>query len=138
MALPGGHREPGDADLRATVEREVLEEVGIPLASVGEFLGELPSVTPQVEARATGLVVVPFVFHLTTEPSTRTNEEVDELIWTDLGPLAGPEQESRVVVTHQGRAVQVPAWIIAERPVWGLTRRILRSFFDLLAGAAEG
>ncbi len=138
MALPGGHRQPGDADLRATVEREVLEEVGLPLAVTGDLLGQLPCVAPSVEGRAIDLVIVPFVFHLTTEPSTRANEEVDEIIWASLGPLAARNQDSSVIVTRDGQARSMPAWLVGERPVWGLTRRILCSFFDLLSSGAEG
>jgi 8-oxo-dGTP pyrophosphatase MutT (NUDIX family) len=138
MALPGGRWQAGDSDLLATVEREVFEEVGVPLGSQGEVLGQLPSLDAGVRGHERGLVVVPFVFHLTAEPSIRTNEEVDEVVWAELAPLAARDQDTSMVVARDGREWQFPAWVVGERPVWGLTYGILRSFFDLLARTIEG
>jgi hypothetical protein len=81
---------------------------------------------------------VPFVFHLTAEPSIRLNEEVDAAVWAELAPLAARDQDTSIVVARDGRETRLPAWVVGERPVWGLTYGILRSFFDLLAGTGEG
>ena len=138
MALPGGRWQAGDSDLLVTVEREVLEEVGISLRSEGQVLGRLPSLDARVRGHEVGLVVVPFVFLLTAEPSIRLNEEVDEAVWAELAPLAARDQDTSIVVARDGRETRFPAWVVGERPVWGLTYGILRSFFDLLARTGEG
>jgi hypothetical protein len=116
----------------------VYEEVGIALCEEGEFLGQLPSLSARVGGREVGLVVVPFVYYLTVEPSLRTNEEVAQFIWADLGALGARDQDTTVVVARDGLEASLPAWLVGERPVWGLTYSILRSFFDLLRSDREG
>ena len=48
MALPGGHLDPSDADLRATAVRETREELGIDLERDAQFLGRLQDFQPHL------------------------------------------------------------------------------------------
>ena len=56
LALPGGQREPGDADLAATALREANEELGLAANQV-----ELLAALPVVETQTTGFRVAPFL-----------------------------------------------------------------------------
>src|SRR5215471_4539492 len=60
LALPGGRRQPEDADLRITAIRETHEEVGLDLNDGGEILGRLDTVVP-VSARLPNITITPYV-----------------------------------------------------------------------------
>src|SRR3989442_10873051 len=62
VALPGGRRDAGDADLFATAVRETREETGIDLAGA-ERLGRLDDLYPRTPTLPP-VVVRPFVFAL--------------------------------------------------------------------------
>lgn len=138
MALPGGRWQSGDPNLEATVQREVLEEIGVELVHYAERLGELPSVMARARGRNLGLLVVPFVFHLTSEPRVILNEEVDEVIWTGLAPMLHPHGENALIdVTIAGEVRSSPAWMVGGHPVWGLTYTILQSFFQAILSSGR-
>lgn len=126
MALPGGHFHGEDPDLLATARRETLEEVGLDL-SRAELLGSLDDITPM---RSSELVVRPFVFWLAQPAEPRLSPEIAETLWVPLAALArGGLRTTREVEIKSSR-LQVPAYVIDERVVWGMTFRLLE---DLLA-----
>src|SRR5262245_33219350 len=47
VALPGGRRDDGEADLAETVVRETREEIGIDLRTQGELVGALDELRPR-------------------------------------------------------------------------------------------
>ena len=104
MAFPGGKREPQDANLKATVTRETLEETGINL-SESRFLGVLNAVQslPRRDLR-----ILPFVVALENEPKiTLNHSELDSYMWV-------PYEE---IVQSKGKTVEpnfgeVPAFIL--------------------------
>jgi len=122
MALPGGHAQPEDADLLQTALRETLEEVGIDLARA-ELLGVLDDVSPM---RSSEIAVRPFVFSLSRKPEARLSTEVAEVVWVGLDDLATGVLQSTREVQLRGTTLSVPAFVVEERVVWGMTFHLLQ------------
>jgi 8-oxo-dGTP diphosphatase len=119
MALPGGKRESKDASLKDTVMRETLEEIGITLNRC-RFLGALYAVRSEPKP---DFKILPFVVLLDDEPKLKLNKgELETFMWV-------PYEE---VVRSRGMAEfsfgKVPAYILADAIVWGVTYKILSQF----------
>ena len=88
MALPGGRRDPDDADAVATASRETLEEVGVDLGADAEVIGRLDELRAVARHRPLDLVITPVVFVLhravVLRPSPR---EVESAVWVPLSFL---------------------------------------------------
>ena len=121
MALPGGHAHPEDADLLHTARRETLEEVGVDLAGA-ELLGRLDDVSPM---RSSDMAVRPFVFWASERPSVTLSSEVAEVLWVPLDALASDALRTMRDVEVRGATLRVPAYVIDERVVWGMTYHLL-------------
>ena len=127
MALPGGRREPGDADLVTTAMRETAEEVGIEL-TWGNLLGVLEDVVPRTPVLPP-IAVRPHVFRLGAVPGLSLNDEVASATWLSLEALAA-RWRAEVVVEVAGTSRVTPAFVMPEGVVWGMTERILRDLLD--------
>jgi 8-oxo-dGTP pyrophosphatase MutT (NUDIX family) len=130
IALPGGRRDPGDADLAATAIRETREETGVALAAA-ERLGSLDDLHP-VTPLLPPVVVRPFVFTLPTRPPVAPSAEVREAFWVSVLELRAPGVHRDVTVNPRGLSFRVPAYVLGDRTIWGMTERILTPFLDLL------
>jgi 8-oxo-dGTP pyrophosphatase MutT (NUDIX family) len=132
MALPGGMVDPGDADPLAAALRETREELGLDLATEGRLLGRLSDVAPRTLRRS--LAVSPFVFELACgEVRLTANEEVQEALWIPLGFLAERANRSSFLWSAAGPPVPMACYHWADRPIWGLTLRIVDELVELLA-----
>ena len=129
MALPGGHEHESDADLVQTARRETFEEVGIDL-SPAELLGRLDDLSP---LRSSQIVVRPFVFWSAVEPAITLSAEVAEALWVPLDTLASGALRATSEVEVRGARLQVPAFVIEGRIVWGMTYFLLERFLGRLA-----
>ena len=138
MAFPGGLEEPTDADLEATARRETLEEVGLDLARHGELLGRLDDIRAIARGRPTGMVITPFVFAVSAVPALELNDEVAETLWAPLGPMARGEIDAVRRYEHEGRVMDLPAFDVEGRIVWGLTYQMLRALLSTIAGSSDG
>jgi 8-oxo-dGTP pyrophosphatase MutT (NUDIX family) len=128
VAFPGGRMREGERTAREVAIRETLEEVGVDLSEASEFLGYFdPFVTH------TGTMnVVPSVYLLKREVEVRPNRrEVSSFIWTNLAKLLGPELRSTHKVGIQGQQVEMPAFVIGDYVVWGLTYRIVTTLMGI-------
>jgi 8-oxo-dGTP pyrophosphatase MutT (NUDIX family) len=133
MALPGGRRDPGDADAVATASRETHEEVGVDLRRGAEVIGRLDELRAVARHRPLDLVITPVVFALrepvTLRPSPR---EVESAIWVPLSFLASPHSDATYDRTLDGVTNQYPAFRYQHYTIWGLTHRILQGFLELV------
>jgi 8-oxo-dGTP pyrophosphatase MutT (NUDIX family) len=129
VALPGGHVAEEDGNLLRTALREMQEEVDLgPADLVGEprYVGTTP-------ARRFGVNVA--VFASSLGPSARSARpgspaEVAHVFWlprSALGTTVRVERETSFGL------VPVPATVHEGHVLWGFTRRVLRSFFELPA-----
>lgn len=130
MALPGGRREPADADLIDTAIRETFEEVGLSLGRA-ELLGSLDDVVPRTPVLPP-VAVRPYVFGLSERPPLTPNPEVAAVRWVHLDHLLHPETYHSARLEIRGEPRDVPAYRLEEAIVWGMTERILTGLLGQL------
>lgn len=125
MALPGGKRDPQDADLEATAVRETLEEVGVALPPAVGRLDDLRPSGPGREGHVATTVHV-----LDHRPDTVPEPgEVEAVVWIPLHHLF----DRANAVRHFHGAVGPFAGIRhGEHTVWGLTLGTLRNLARIL------
>ncbi len=134
MALPGGRREPGDADLLATALREAEEEIGIPAAAT-LHLGALDEVTPR-SVRLPLITIAPFVLAVRADArAVPDSREVDAALWVPLPALADEAAADQLIIELEGLSRTFPALRYQEYVIWGLTHRILTQFIEVAAEA---
>jgi len=129
IALPGGRREPEDADRLATAVRETREEVGLELPA-DALLGALDDLHPMTP-RLPPLVIRPYVFGFERRPEARVSDEVAGVMWLPLAELAACA--GRSIVQIRGAATEVDCFNCGDAVIWGLTFRILSGFLKLAA-----
>nr|WP_153823481.1 CoA pyrophosphatase [Polyangium spumosum] len=134
MAFPGGRREPSDPSLYYTALRETEEEIGLDLAQHARFLARLEDVPAVARARRVGLTITPFVFALEEPepPPFILSAEVAEVVWAPLGPMARGQTAARYAYNYEGNMLDLPAFAVEQRIVWGLTHRMLEMLFEVL------
>ncbi len=128
MAMPGGRREPEDADLLETAIRETREETGVALSDA-DLLGELDDLSPAHE-HLPPILVRPYVFGLPVRPPAHARDEVDLVLWVPLRRLRESLQEEEITVREFN--LRAPGYRLGEHFVWGLTERMLTPFLALL------
>ena len=132
ISFPGGRRDEGDPDLRATALREAEEEIGLAPEAV-QVLGALQP-TPTI---VTGYAIYPFVGLI--EPgnvwrlSAREVAEVLELALDDL--LAGYERRR---LLRRGVPIRTDTYVVGDDLIWGATARILADLFDRIGPLVAG
>ena len=132
IAFPGGRREAGDMDLRATAIRETLEEVGVDLTGA-EPLGVLDDLHPRTPVLPP-VVVRPFVFALTERPSTVLSPEVQDAFWVPFRALQAPGVLGEITIDHPGIPRRVlPAYTLGNRTIWGMSERILTPLISMVS-----
>jgi 8-oxo-dGTP pyrophosphatase MutT (NUDIX family) len=131
MALPGGRYDVGDRDLEATAVRETREETGVDLSGA-ERLGALDDLYPRASLLPP-VVVRPFVFALTRRPALVPSDELQRAFWLPLGRLSEPGVRREVTLTLRGGAHTLPAYLVDDELIWGMTERILTPFVDLVS-----
>jgi 8-oxo-dGTP pyrophosphatase MutT (NUDIX family) len=124
MAFPGGKRECNDQTLSDTVVRETYEETGIDLRDE-RILGVLDTVqsTPRRD-----FLILPFVFLLSRDPEIRLNTcELESSLWVSYEKIR--KSKGTFVRPEFG---EVPAFILGNSVVWGITYKIITRFFERL------
>ena len=132
MAFPGGHREDQDNSLRETAARETMEEIGLDLSHAA-FLGELDAVRANPNRLKFDIVVTPFFCVLHQQDiSFSPNHEVADVLWGSLNEMYSGSSFTTCRFEVQGEKQTFPGYDVAGQIVWGLTYRILDSFFTMM------
>ncbi len=131
VAFPGGRRDLVDATIEATARRETREEIGVDL---GPPIARLHDLDARAAPRSWPLVVSPFVYQLDEPPRVRLNDEVDAVVWIPLSALSSPAAATRHTFSSESRHVTLPAIRYRDHVIWGMTHRMLASFFDVFGG----
>jgi 8-oxo-dGTP pyrophosphatase MutT (NUDIX family) len=133
VAFPGGRVEPGDADLRATAQRETAEELGLDLGRDAEFIGALDEVRALARMRPMNLAIAPFVFRLRSDATPlRLSDEVTSAHWLPLDELLSSRHRSSLEYQHQGERITLPCLRYDGLVIWGLTYRMFGSLLEAL------
>ncbi len=137
MAFPGGHRDPVDTDLKAAAIRETFEEIGLDL-SHADYLGPLDQQRAMPRGRPLNMLIAPHVFELEGDPDFSANYEVDEVVWTSLKPMVTGECHDTETKLMAGKPTIFNGYRLERGHfVWGLTYRMVKSFFSMLDPAWE-
>lgn len=130
MAFPGGRVEMGDPNVRATAIRETEEEVGLSLQRK-DYIGRLSDVMTLAHGTKKPMVVSPYVFRLSGDPSFELNHEVAEVVWLPLSFLADHSNRETMRWEKNGMGVTMPCYFFQGHRIWGLTLRMLDELVPL-------
>lgn len=132
MAFPGGHKDPVDTSLEDAARRETSEEIDLDL-SHSQYLGALDHQHAQPRGRRLDMLIAPHVFVIDGDPTFNPNHEVAEVVWTALGPMARNEIHDTETKPMAGTPTIFNGYRLEKGHfVWGLTYRILKTFFTTL------
>ena len=95
-------------------------------------LGSLSDVVPRTPVLPP-IAVRPFVFALPTRARIRPNAEVASAHWVEMVDLTRPDVRRSTTVTVRGEPLVVPAFVVADLVVWGMTERILDYFIQSIS-----
>jgi 8-oxo-dGTP pyrophosphatase MutT (NUDIX family) len=124
VALPGGKREPEDADPLSTALRETYEEIGLAPSEV-DVLGVLDECVT-----VTGFTVTPYVGWIAKpfQPAPLASEVARVF----AAPLAAFEEPPRAISVAWGPAKRIVlSYEAAGEIIWGATASILHNFVEL-------
>jgi 8-oxo-dGTP pyrophosphatase MutT (NUDIX family) len=134
VALPGGRRDPGDANLTGTAIRETVEETGVELSSSGWSLGRLGQVTPS-HPTLPPITITPYVFGVPEAIEAHASSaEVDHVLWVTLPVLLDPKTRGTTTIVLPEGSADFPCYWVEGHAIWGLTFRILSEFAELVGG----
>lgn len=127
VSLPGGRREPVDADVVDTALREAEEEIGVDPDCV-RVLGQLSPVF----IGASNNIVYPSVGWTDSRPDFHTDDrEVAMLIEAPLSEFQNPNNIHSETRQLHGRSALVPYYGVCGQIVWGATAMILGELLAL-------
>ncbi len=135
VALPGGRRDPEDANLTRTAIRETSEETGVELSSSGWPMGRLAQVAPS-HPTLPPIAITPYVFGVPPEiKASAASPEVDRVLWVTLPVLFDPRTRGTTTIQLPAGPADFPCYWVAGHAIWGLTFRILSEFGELANGS---
>ena len=132
MAFPGGHKDPVDNSLQDAAVRETLEETGFDLVG-SDYLGALDHQQAQPRGRVLDMLIAPHVFQIEGDPVFTPNYEVAEVVWGPLQQMATNELHDTETYPMAGTPTIFNGYRLERGHfVWGLTYRMLKTFFATL------
>lgn len=128
ISFPGGKVEKGDKNLQATALREAFEEVGIHKSDV-TIIREMTD----VYIPPSNFLATPFIGYAIKKPKYLINHEVESTIEITVNDLMS---DSSIVSINMNTSymdnVDVPAFSIDNKIIWGATGMMLSEIKDLL------
>ncbi len=125
-------RDAEDADLKTAAMRETWEEVGLDLAPA-IYLGPLDQQRAMPRGRPLNMLIAPHVFKLERAVEFNINYEVAEVVWTEMGAMVTGANHDWETKLMAGRPTVFNGYrLAAGHFVWGLTYRMVKSFFAML------
>ena len=132
MAFPGGHREDDDNSLKHAAMRETMEEIGLDLSDA-DYLGALNHQQANPRGRVLDMLIAPHAFEIDGDPNFNINYEVDEVVWTPIAPMAYNTIHDTETKPMMGKPTIFNGYRLQRGHfVWGLTYRILQTFFSTI------
>ena len=130
VGFPGGHREPGDADIVATALREFQEETGA-ITHGFEVLGTL---TPIYIPPSRALVTPVLAYTAELGEVNPDPREVAALIPTAIDHLLRDDilKRTNLFVSILRREVEVHYWDVHGHVVWGATAMMIAELRKLI------
>ncbi|WP_248897488.1 NUDIX hydrolase [Haloplanus halobius] len=126
MSFPGGGREPSDADLRATAQREADEEIGL-RPNEADIVGQLDDI-PTVSEYA----VRPFVARVPDRDYVPDEREVAEIAVLPVAELTDPSNYESERRDHPYYGdIRLHFFHVDGYTVWGATGRMLVQLLEL-------
>ncbi len=102
--------------------------------SSAERLGVLDDLYPRTPALPP-VVVRPFVFALARRSALMPSDEVQRAFWLPLVRLSEPGVRREVTLTLRGAVRVLPAYVVDDEMIWGMTERIVTPFVDLISNS---
>jgi len=130
LGFPGGGLEAEDRNAREAAERETWEELSLTLAP-RHYLGHCA----ELAGAYLPVQISCFAYLLDERPEFVLSDEVTDTFWVPLTTLLDPRRNRRLNFEYRGQTRQHPIIDLAEwseRPLWGITYRLLQQFFALL------
>jgi 8-oxo-dGTP pyrophosphatase MutT (NUDIX family) len=131
IAFPGGRVETYDASLRATAERETLEEIDLHLQKE-HYIGRLDD----LQGASLPVQVAAFVYAIDeSHAALSPNDEVHRAFWRPLEALCEPSRQCHHMLSKDGDHRPMPAIDVlgTKKPLlWGITYRFTAQLVHLL------
>ena len=131
IAFPGGRVEPSDTSLRATAERETLEEIDLHLQKE-HYIGRLDD----LQGASLPVQVAAFVYAIDDlQIALSPNDEVHRTFWRSFDILSEPRRQCQHMLPKDGDYRAMPAIDVlgAKKPLlWGITYHFTAQLVDLL------
>ncbi len=129
LGFPGGRIEGSDPSPRAAAERETWEEIGLCLDN-GNYLGQ----SDDLAGAYLSVHISCFVYRVDMDARFKLNGEIVDLFWIPINILLDPQRNQQLKFFYRGQDRNHPGINLSEwsnRPLWGITYRLLDNFFNL-------
>jgi 8-oxo-dGTP pyrophosphatase MutT (NUDIX family) len=131
LALPGGRADATDEHLIATAARETFEEVGVRLSLSESFIGRLETYAPR-NPQLPQIEITPLIALAPPEINLQMSQEVADAFWMPVRELKEVGLADEFPWQFGELIVKRPAYPSPRGPIWGITERILTTFFSLI------